>query len=134
MPVGMQKIREQWETWMLEKDLYLNQERDISCIFLNLEAKTCLFPEHTGNKSWCLKADGHGAASLVSSKRNSRGTNIPELDINISGIFIILCHPSFYFFLVVQIAEPRGRKELLDNGALLCMYYFICFCYSLNID
>ena len=134
MPVGTQKIREQWKTGRLEKDLYQNQERDISCIFLNLEAKTCLFPEHSGSKSGGLKADGHGVASLVSLERNSLGTNIPALNINISGIFIVLCHPRFYFFPVVCITEPRGRNELFDGDALFCIYYFICFCYSLHID
>lgn len=49
-------------------DLYQNQGRDIACIFLDLEAKNCLFPGHMGSKTWGLKADGHGVASLLSLK------------------------------------------------------------------
>lgn len=126
MPVGTQKIREQWKTGRLEKDLYQNQERDISCIFLNLEAKTCLFPEHSGSKSGGLKADGHGVASLVSLKRNSLGTNIPALNINISGIFIVLCHPRFYFFPVVcvSLSPEEGTNCLM---VMHCFAYIISF-------
>lgn len=44
-------IREEWKTWRLEKDLCENQDRDISCVFLDLEAKNSLFLEHLKSKT-----------------------------------------------------------------------------------
>jgi len=78
-----------------------------------------------GNKSWGLKADGHGAASLVSSKRNSLGTNIPALDINISGIFTVLCHQASTSFLWCGSLSPEeGKNYWLVGHCFACIISF----------
>lgn len=44
-------IRGQWKTWGLEKNFCQNHGADIYCVFVDLETKNCLFPEHMGSKT-----------------------------------------------------------------------------------
>ena len=125
--MGTQKIREQWKTWRLEKDLYQNQDRDIACIFLDLEAKNCLFPGHMGSKTWGLKARWSWCCFIAVFEKNSLGKTIPAPDINICGLFIVLYHPCFCCFPVVWITEPRGRRELFDSGTRVSHVLHILF-------
>lgn len=81
-----------------------------------------------GRWSWC--------GFIAVFENNSLGKSILLLYINICGIFIVLYHLCFYFFPVVGIVEPRGRRELFDSSTHVpdvlhrLFYLFMSF----NID